>query len=97
MNTKGEIARMEEDETVDNLSVLFGVPLTVTAKLGSRRMSVRDILNLTPNAIIELDRPASMPIDVFANEKLIARGEIVVVNDVFGVRLTELLNEEEPQ
>lgn len=88
---------MEEDETVDNLSVLFGVPLTVTAKLGSRRMSVRDILNLTPNAIIELDRPASMPIDVFANEKLIARGEIVVVNDVFGVRLTELLNEEEPQ
>ncbi len=84
----------QEDETVDNLSVLFGVPLTVTAKLGSRRMSVREILALTPSSIIELDRPAGMPIDVFANEKLIGRGEIVVVNDVFGVRITELLSEE---
>jgi flagellar motor switch protein FliN/FliY len=85
---------MEQEEAGDNLSVLFGVPLTVTAKLGSRRMSVREILSLTPNSIIELDRPAGMPIDLFANEKLVARGEIVVVNDVFGVRITELLSEE---
>ena len=84
----------QDDETIDNLSVLFGVPLTVTAQLGSRRMSVREILSLTPSSIIELDRPAGMPIDVYANEKLIGRGEIVVVNDVFGVRITELLSEE---
>jgi len=84
----------EYGEAGDNLSVLFGVPLTLVAKLGQRRMSVREILALTPNSIIELDHPAGMPIDVFANEKLIARGEIVVVNDVFGIRVTELISDD---
>lgn len=84
----------ELHDASESLSLLYGVPLTVMAKLGQRRMSVREILSLTPNSIIELDRPAGMPIDVFANEKLIARGEIVVVNEVFGVRITELVAEE---
>jgi flagellar motor switch protein FliN/FliY len=84
----------EHVDSSESLSLLFGVPLTVMAKLGQRRMSVREILSLTPNSIIELDRPAGMPIDIFANEKLIARGEIVVVNEVFGVRISELVSED---
>lgn len=93
MSMDDELGEDQQDPS-ESLSLLFGVPLTVMAKLGQRRMSVREILSLTPNSIIELDRPAGMPIDVFANEKLIARGEIVVVNEVFGVRISELVSDD---
>lgn len=79
------------DSVDDNMSLVYRVPLTVTAQLGSRRMNVREVLDLAPNAVVELDRAALQPIDVFANEKLVARGEIVVVNDHFGVRITEVV------
>ena len=55
-------------------------------------MPVRDVLGLTPGSVIELRRPAADPVDIFVNNKVLARGEVVVVEDRFGVRITELIS-----
>lgn len=75
-----------------NLDVLMHVPLTVTAELGTCKMSVADVLKLGSGAIIELDRLAGGPVDLLVNNKLIARGEVVAVDENFGVRITELIS-----
>ena len=63
----------------------------VTAELGRRRMTVRDLLSLTPGAVIELDRAAGSPVDVLVNGTLVARGEVVVIDEEFGVRISEII------
>jgi flagellar motor switch protein FliN/FliY len=75
-----------------NLDVLLHVPLSITAELGTCEMSVREVLKLGAGSIIELDRLAGGPIDLMVNNKLIARGEVVAVDDYFGVRVTELIS-----
>lgn len=67
------------------------VPLQVTAELGTCKMSVAEVLKLGTGSIIELDRLAGGPVDLLVNNKLIARGEVVAVDDNFGVRVTELI------
>jgi len=74
-----------------NLDLLMNVPLGVTAELGRCAMRVSDVLKLGKGSIVALDRPAGAPIDVFVNGRLVARGEIVAVDERFGVRLTEVL------
>lgn len=74
-----------------NLDVLMHVPLTVTAELGTSKMSVSEVLKLGTGSIIELDRLAGGPVDLLVNNKLIARGEVVAVDENFGVRVTELI------
>jgi len=69
---------------------LLHVPLEVTAELGTTTMLVRDVLALGEGSIVILDRAASGPVDLRVNERLVARGEIVAVDDRFGVRITEL-------
>jgi flagellar motor switch protein FliN/FliY len=69
----------------------MGVPLHVTAELGTCNMSVAEVLKLGTGSIIELDRLAGGPIDLLVNNKLIARGEVVAVDENFGVRITELI------
>ena len=73
------------------LEVLHEVALGVTAELGRTRMLVRDVLGLAPGSVIELDRAAGSPVDVLVNGSLIARGEVVVVDEEFGIRITEVL------
>ncbi len=73
------------------LSLLHDVEMGVTAELGRRRMSVRDLLSLTPGAVIELDRAADSPVDVLVNGTLIARGEVVVIDEEFGIRISEIV------
>jgi flagellar motor switch protein FliN/FliY len=73
------------------LSLLHDVEMGVTAELGRRRMSVRDLLSLTPGAVIELDRAAGSPVDVLVNGTLIARGEVVVIDEEFGIRISEIV------
>lgn len=73
------------------LDLLRDVELGVTAELGRRRMVVRDLLALTPGTVIELDRAAGAPIDVLVNGTLIARGEVVVIDEEFGIRITEIV------
>ena len=74
-----------------SLALLHDVEMGVTAELGRRRMTVRDLLSLTPGAVIELDRAAGSPVDVLVNGTLIARGEVVVIDEEFGIRIAEIV------
>jgi flagellar motor switch protein FliN/FliY len=71
--------------------VLADVEMGVTAELGRCRMTVRELLSITPGAVIDLDRPAGAPVDVLVNGTLIARGEVVVIDEEFGIRISELI------
>ena len=75
------------------LDLLHDVEMEVTAELGRTRMAVRELLSLTPGTVIELDRLAGGPADLLVNGRLIARGEVVVVDEDFGLRVTEILDE----
>lgn len=74
-----------------NLDLLMDVALNVTVELGRTRMMLRQVLELQHGSVVELDRMAGDPVDVFVNERLFAKGEVVVVDDKFGVRITELI------
>ncbi|MDQ2650665.1 MAG: flagellar motor switch protein FliN [Actinomycetota bacterium] len=79
------------------LELLHDVELAVTVELGRTRMLVRDVLDLVPGSVIELDRAAGSPVDVLVNGTMIARGEVVVIDEEFGVRITEVVgHEDEP-
>ncbi len=73
------------------IEMLHGVDMEVTVELGRTRMTVRDLLALTPGAVLELDRAAGSPADLLVNGRLIARGEVVVVDEDFGLRVTEIV------
>jgi flagellar motor switch protein FliN/FliY len=75
--------------------LLHDVEMEVTAELGRTRMSVRELLSLTPGAVIELDRAAGGPADLLVNGRLIARGEVVVIDENFGIRITEIVGPSE--
>lgn len=74
-----------------NLGIIMDVPMQVTVELGRTRKLIRDILELTPGSVIELDKLAGEPVDVLVNGKLIAKGEVVVIDENFGVRITEIV------
>ena len=74
------------------LDMLHDVEMEVSAELGRTRMSVRELLSLIPGAIVELDRAAGSPADLLVNGRLIARGEVVVVDENFGIRITEIVS-----
>jgi len=78
---------------VRGLEMLHGVDMEVTVELGRTRMTVRDLLALTPGAVLELDRAAGSPADLLVNGRLIARGEVVVVDEDFGLRVTEIVDD----
>ncbi|MGW4945245.1 flagellar motor switch protein FliN [Actinoplanes sp. NPDC004185] len=73
------------------LDMLHDVEMEVSAELGRTRMSVRELLSLIPGAIVELDRAAGSPADLLVNGRLIARGEVVVIDENFGIRITEIV------
>ncbi len=76
----------------ENINMLMDVNLQFTVELGRTQMPVRQILELQSGSVVELDRIAGEAVDVFINEHLMARGEVVVVDDKFGVRITELIS-----
>ena len=75
-----------------NMNLLMDVSLQVTVELGRTKKYIRDVLELSPGSIIELDKLAGEPVDVYINTKLIAKGEVVVIDENFGVRITEIVN-----
>lgn len=84
------------DEGKDrNLQMIMDIPLRVTVELGRTKMAVSELLNLGQGSVIELAKLAGEPMEVFVNDKLIARGEAVVVNEKFGVRLTDIISTKE--
>lgn len=89
-----EFPRVEINQQAQrNLDMLLDIPLKVTVELGRTKRTVKDILNLTTGSIVELDKLAGEPVDVLVNEKLIAKGEVVVIDENFGVRITDILNQ----
>jgi flagellar motor switch protein FliN/FliY len=74
---------------------LHDVEMVVTAELGRARLSVREVLSMVPGNVVELDRVAGAPIDLLVNGKLVARGEVVVIDEEFGVRVTEVVGSED--
>jgi len=78
-----------------NLSVLRNVEMELTVELGRARMTVKSLLALASGDVIELDRPANAPVDVLVNGTLVARGEVVVVDDEFGVRILDVVTSDE--
>lgn len=81
------------DAEVKNLSLLLDVPLQVTVELGRTKRSVQEILSLSSGSIIELDKLAGEPVDILVNNKLIAKGEVVVIDENFGVRVTDIISQ----
>ena len=75
-----------------NLDAILDVKLTLTLEVGRARISVRDLLALAPGSVVELDRKAGEPLDLYVNGVLFARGEVVIVNESFGLRLTEVVS-----
>lgn len=84
-------------EGASGLGRVRDIPLEVTVELGRTRLLIRDILDLSPGSIIELDKIAGEPVDLFANGMLVARGEVIVIDDNFGVRVTEIITVAERQ
>ena len=77
---------------VPNLDFVLDLPLEVSVELGRARMLISELLQLGQGSIIELNKLAGEPVDIFVNQKLIARGEVVVVNDKFGIKMTDILS-----
>ncbi len=82
------------DEEI-NLDVILDVPVTVSMEIGHTRMNIRNLLQLNQGSVVELDRLAGEPLDVLVNGTLIAHGEVVVVNEKFGIRLTDIISPSE--
>jgi flagellar motor switch protein FliN/FliY len=79
-------------EATRNFDLLLDIPLEVTVEIGRTRLAIRDLLQLGPGSVMELAKAAGEPLDVLVNGKPIARGEAVMVNDRFGVRLTDIIS-----
>lgn len=82
----------DKEEKLGNLELLLDIPLEITAELGRTRMIINDLLQLGQGSVIELNKLAGEPLEILVNQKLIARGEVVVVNEKFGIRLTDIIS-----
>ena len=83
------------DDVPRNFDLLLDIPLEVTVELGRTKLVLRELLALTGGSVVELAKLAGEPLDVLVNGKLVARGECVMVNDKFGVRLTDIVSRSE--
>ena len=77
---------------VQNLDFILDIPLKVTVELGRTKVYVKELLQLGQGSVVELDKLAGEPLEILVNEKLVAKGEVVVVNEKFGIRLTDIIS-----
>lgn len=87
-----EVRRSEQPKSTLDLDFILDIPLFLSVELGSTRMLISELLQLGQGSVIELTKLAGEPMDVLVNQRLIARGEVVVVNEKFGVRLTDIVS-----
>jgi len=87
-------ASLSEDD-VAKLDSIMDIPVTISMEVGRSFISIRNLLQLNQGSVVELDRVAGEPLDVMVNGTLIAHGEVVVVNDKFGIRLTDVISQTE--
>jgi flagellar motor switch protein FliN/FliY len=83
---------MSEPSRDVSLDVILDVPVTLSMEVGRTRIPIRNLLQLNQGSVVELDRAAGEPLDVFVNGTLVAHGEVVVVNEKFGIRLTDVIS-----
>ena len=97
MEEFGSVPRNNEPVTLDgpNLDVILDIPVSISMEVGSTDINIRNLLQLNQGSVIELDRLAGEPLDVLVNGTLIAHGEVVVVNEKFGIRLTDVISPSE--
>jgi len=86
-----DFQQVMQDAQVSSIDLLRDVDLDVKIELGRSRMLVEDVLKLTEGSVVELDKLAGDPVDVFVNDRLVARGEVLVLNDNFCVRINEIV------
>lgn len=82
-------------ESPHNLEVLFDIPVQLSVELGSCQLPMKEVLQLAVGSVVQLDKEAEAPVDLYVNEKLVARGEVVVVDDHFGIKVTEIIGKKE--
>ena len=88
---EGRMAAFSPQE-VANLDFVLDIPLEVSVELGRTKMVISDLLQLGQGSVIELSKLAGEPLEILVNQKLVARGEVVVVNEKFGIRLTDIIS-----
>jgi flagellar motor switch protein FliN/FliY len=82
-----------DHEGSQNLDFLLDIPLEVTVELGRSSMLIHNMLQLTQGSVVELEKTAGEPVEIYVNRKLMGKGEVIVVNDRFGVRITEIISQ----
>jgi len=92
---KVRIDKSQKKVKPENLDFILDIPLRVSVELGRTKMLVNELLKLGHGSVIELSKLAGEPMEIYVNDKLIARGEVVVVNEKFGVRLTDIISPQE--
>ncbi|ATG73203.1 flagellar motor switch protein FliN [Zobellella denitrificans] len=90
-----EGGRQGSNEERRKLDTILDIPVTISMEVGRSQISIRNLLQLNQGSVVELDRVAGEPLDVMVNGVLIAHGEVVVVNDKFGIRLTDVISQTE--
>jgi flagellar motor switch protein FliN/FliY len=91
-----EDSQEEIEEPEDSINLIIDVPMQVTIELGKCRKTVKEILDFNSGTILVLEKLAGEPVEVVVNDKLIARGEVIQIDDNYGVRITEILNKGKP-
>jgi flagellar motor switch protein FliN/FliY len=86
--------KSKPDRDID-LDMVLDIPVTISMEIGRTQINIRNLLQLSQGSVVELDRLAGEPMDVLVNDTLIAHGEVVVVNDKFGIRLTDVISADE--
>ncbi len=94
--TSDSSSRLDQVHVAADLEAVFDVPVKVQAVLGRSTMEVSQLLKLAPGAVIELDRRVGEAVDIFVNNRLVARGEVVLVDDHLGVTMTEIVKQDKP-
>jgi len=97
---RAELEELHEENPLSQeerrkLDTILDIPVTITMEVGRSQISIRNLLQLNQGSVVELDRIAGEPLDVLVNGTLIAHGEVVVVNDKFGIRLTDVISQNE--
>lgn len=90
-----EAAAMDAEGSNPNLGMILDLPLEVTVRLGQTRILIRDLLRMDKNSVLELTQGADDPLDIVVNDKVLARGEVVVMDDRLGVRITDIVSRRE--
>lgn len=90
-----ELTRNETTQSPRNLDLIMDVPLDFSVVLGKNKKTIKDILNMNTGSVVELDKMTDEPLEIYVNGKLIAKGEVVVINESFGIRITNILSKEQ--